>query len=78
MGCNIRAREKVHRVLNHKGVKDVEFLFRSAGKLNQGMSKLIIEVVENCDICKRNSDLAQSQMWLYQEQVTSIQRSLGI
>ena len=38
---NRRAMKKVHRVLNHKSTKNMEFLFRSAGKLEPGMVKVI-------------------------------------
>ena len=55
VGCNERAMEKVHRVLNNKDVKNIKFAFKSTGKLNLGMSKLIKEAVENCDVCNRNS-----------------------
>ena len=36
---NKRSMEKVHRVLNHKSAKNMEFAFRSAGKLEPGMIK---------------------------------------
>ena len=32
VGCNKRAMEKVYRVFDYKGVKNMEFAFRSAGK----------------------------------------------
>ena len=35
-GVNKRAMEKVHRVLNHKSVRNMEFVFRSTGKLKPG------------------------------------------
>ena len=47
--------EKVYRVLNHKSAKNMEFAFRSAGKLEPGMARLIKTVVEDCDICRKNS-----------------------
>ena len=51
---NKRSMEKVHRVLNHKSAKNMEFVFRSTGKLEPGMVKLIKEVVEECEVCKIN------------------------
>ena len=55
VGLNKRWIEKVPRVLNHKSAKNMEFSFRSAGNLEPGMAKLIKTVVEECDICKKNS-----------------------
>ena len=55
VGLNKRVMEKVHRVLNYKSAGNMEFAFRSVGKLEPGMVKLIKTVVEECDICKRNS-----------------------
>ena len=44
----------LHRILNHKKVEQMEYAYRNAGKLNSETRKLINEVVENCDICKKN------------------------
>ena len=38
--------QKLHRVLNHKGVRNMEFAFRNAGRLDSQIGKLIKEVVE--------------------------------
>ena len=38
--------EKVHRVLNHKGVMIMDYAFRSAERLEPGMMKMIKEVVD--------------------------------
>ena len=45
----------MNRVLNHKGVRDMEFAFRNARRLDLQLSKLIKEVVEECSICQKNS-----------------------
>ena len=52
---NKRDIEKIHRVLNHKGVKNLECAFRNIGKLDPKISKMIRETVEECEICKKNS-----------------------
>ena len=44
--------EKIHRILNHKEVKNMEYVFRIAGKINPTTVKLIEEVVEECEICR--------------------------
>ena len=43
--------EKLHRVLNHKGARNMEFAFINAGRLDAQISKMIKEVVEGCNIC---------------------------
>ena len=55
IGTNKKSIEKLHRVLNHKGVKNMEFTFRNAGRLDPQLSKLIKKVVEECSICQKNS-----------------------
>ena len=50
VGSNKRDIDKIHRVLNHKGVKNLEFAFRNVGKLDPKISKMIKETVEECDI----------------------------
>ena len=42
--------EKMHRVLNHKRVKKLEYAFRSAGKMSPGTAKMIKDLVEECDV----------------------------
>ena len=49
-----RAVSKMHRILNHKKVEQMEYAYRNAGKLDSETRKLIKEVVDNCDICKKN------------------------
>ena len=45
---------KIHRIMNHKKVDPMEYAYRNVGKLDSVTRKLIKEVVENCDICKKN------------------------
>jgi len=53
IGTNKKGIEKLHRVLNHKGVKNIEFAFRNAGRLDPQLSKWIKKVVEECSICQK-------------------------
>ena len=55
IGANKKEIEKLHRVLNHKGVRNMELAFRNAGRLDSQISKLIKEVVEGCNICQKNT-----------------------
>ena len=43
---------KIHMILNHKRVKQIESAFWNAGKLNTEIKRLIKEVVEGYEICK--------------------------
>ena len=52
--------EKMHRVLNHKGVRNMEFAFRNAGRLDAQISKMIKEAVESCNICQKRVDQDQN------------------
>ena len=54
IGDNKKDIERLHRVLNHKGVRNIEFAFRNAGRLDAQVSKMIKEAVENCNICQKN------------------------
>ena len=54
IGAKKKDIEKLHRVLNHKGVRNMEFAFRNAGRLDAEVSKMIKETVENCNICQKN------------------------
>merc|ERR1712041_27819 len=51
VGANKKDIEKMHRVLNHKGVRNMEFAFRNAGRMDTQVSKVIKEVVENWGVC---------------------------
>ena len=55
IGTNKKSIEKLQRVLNYKGVKNMEFAFRNARRLDTQLSKLIKKVVEECSICQKNS-----------------------
>ena len=41
IGTNKKSIEKLHRVLNHKGVKNMEFAFINTGRLDTQLNKLI-------------------------------------
>ena len=42
-------------MLNYKGIKNLEFAFRNAGKLEPGVIKKIKKVVYECNIYRKNS-----------------------
>merc|ERR1711873_44647 len=50
VGANKKEIEKMHRVLNHIGVRNMEFTFRNAGRMDAQVSKMIKEAVENCNL----------------------------
>ena len=51
----LKAVTKIHKVLNHKQKEQMLFAFRNAGKLDGDTRQLIDEVIETCEICKKNS-----------------------
>ena len=51
----LKAVTKIHKVLNHKQKEQMLFAFRNAGKLDGDTRKLIDEVIEKCEVCKKNS-----------------------
>ena len=51
----IKAVTKIHKVLNHKTKEQMLYAFRNAGKLDGDTRRLTDEVIEKCDICKKNS-----------------------
>ena len=53
IGANKKEIEKLHRVLNHKGVRNMEFAFRNTGRLDSQIGKMIKEVIEGCNICQK-------------------------
>ena len=55
IGANKKDIEKLHRVLNHKGVRNIESAFRNAGRLDSQIGEMIKEVVEGCNICHKNA-----------------------
>ena len=50
-----QAIKKIHKVLNHKSKEQMICTYKNAGKLNEEIRKKINDVVEKCEICKRNS-----------------------
>ena len=51
---NKTAITRIHKNLNHKKIKQMNYAFENAGKLTNETKKMIKEVVENCMICKKN------------------------
>ena len=54
IGANKKDIEKLHWVLNHKGVRNMDFSFRNARRLDAQISKMIKEAVESFDICQKS------------------------
>ena len=52
--CSDKAIRKIHKILNHKSKEQMHYAYRNAGKLNEETRKEIDEVVDKCDICKKN------------------------
>ena len=46
---------KINKILNHKSKELMHYEFRNAGKMNEEIRKKIDEVVDKCEICKKNS-----------------------
>ena len=57
IGVNKIEIEKLHRAFNHKGLRNIEFAFRNAGRLDSQTSKLIKETVVACSVCQKNTRL---------------------
>ena len=51
----LKAVQRIHKILNHKQKKQMYYTYENAGKLDTETRKLIDEVIENCEICKKNS-----------------------
>ena len=47
--------KKIHRTLNHKSKEQLIYAYRNAGKLDEGIRKRIHEIVDKCEICKKNN-----------------------
>lgn len=45
---------KIHRTMNHKKVKQMEYTSKNARRLDGETRKLNKEVVENCEFCQKN------------------------
>ena len=52
---SLKAVTKIHKVLNYKQREQMFFTFRNAGKLDEETRQLINEVIDRCEICKKNS-----------------------
>ena len=52
---NKNAVRKVNNILNHKSKEHMYYAYRNAGKLSTKVRKLIDRVVENSEVCKKNS-----------------------
>ena len=50
-----KAIRKIYKILNHKSKEQMHYAFRNAGKMNEEIRKKIDEVVDKCEICKKNS-----------------------
>ena len=47
--------KRIHKILNHKGKEQIIYTYRNAGKLDEGIRKKINEIVDKCEVCKKNS-----------------------
>ena len=52
---SFKAVKKIHKILNHKKKDQMYYAYRNAGKLDEVTKKVIDDVVEKCDICRKNS-----------------------
>ena len=46
---------RIHKNLNLKSKEQMIYAYRNAGKLDEGIRKKIIEILDKCEICKKNS-----------------------
>ena len=51
----LEAVKKIHKALNHKSKEQMQYAFRSAGKLDGDTRRLIKMVMEQCEVCKKSS-----------------------
>ena len=49
-----KAIRKIHKILNHKSKEQMHYAYRNAGKLNEEIRKKIDEIVDKCEMCKKN------------------------
>ena len=47
--------KKIYINLNHKSKEQLIYAYRNAGKLDEGIRKRINEIVDKCEICKKNN-----------------------
>merc|ERR1712030_140420 len=52
---SINAVRRIHKKLNHKSKEQMLYAFNNAGKLDETTRKNIEKVLDECEICKRNS-----------------------
>ena len=50
-----KAIKKIYKQLNHKGKEQMIYAYRNKGKLDEGIRKKINEIVDKCEVCKKNS-----------------------
>ena len=46
--------KKIYKILNHKSKEQLYYAYRSAGKLDKEVKKIVDNVVEKSKICKKN------------------------
>ena len=49
-----KAISKIHRILNHKKIEQMEYAYRNVGRLDTETRRIIKEVVDSCEICQKN------------------------
>ena len=52
---SINAVTRNHKILNHKKKDQMHFAYRNAGKLDRATRKVINDIIDNCEICKKSS-----------------------
>ena len=52
---SVKSIKKIHKILNHKTKDQMYYVYRNAGQLDDETKRIINEVIEKCEICKRNS-----------------------
>ena len=51
---SMKAVAQIHKILNHKRKEQMYYAYRNARKLDKETKKIIDDVVDNCNICKKN------------------------
>ena len=46
---------KIHKILYHKSKKQIYYAYRNTEQLTNKVKKVIDNVIEKCEICKRNA-----------------------
>lgn len=52
---NLKAAKKIHKILNHNSKEQMYYAYRNSEKLDELTKKLIDDVVEKYEICKKNT-----------------------